>query len=226
MKKWIAILLMGFGTLAYGQGAETRALGAFDELSVGEAIDVYITKGNKDEAKIVTKYIDSEKVLTEVSGGKLRIHMENGNWRKTDVKVYLTYKNLQSLSVSSAASVISENVVTADNFEVSCSSSGSAKLELDVQFLEVDVSSSGDVEARGKAVKQDIRVSSAGDYYGFDVVSDEVYVRASSAGSAKVTASKILDAKANSAGSIRYKGNPDKEYVSSTSGGSAKRYND
>ena len=83
----------------------------------------------------------------------------------------------------------------------------------------------GELVLEGKASSQRAGVSSAGEYMGYDLDCEETYVRASSAGSARVSASKKIDAKASSAGSVKYKGNPDKVYVNASSGGSAKKAN-
>ena len=77
------------------------------------------------------------------------------------------------------------------------------------QRLETDVKASDLALARAK--------------YAYDLEAEEVLAKANSAGSVKVFATKLIDAKANSGGSIRYRGNPAKEYTSSNSGGSVRK---
>jgi len=219
-----AVLIVISGRI-YAQNQETRDLASFSRLSVGEAIKVYLKEGSTESAKIEVKGIDLDEVLTETSGSKLRIHLERGNHRNVDVKIWLTYVNLEEIDISSAASVQTESVLRADNLKVEASSAGDGKLEVDVNELRVEVSSAADLVISGKAGTQDVSVSSSGSYYAYDLKCEESEVSASSAGSAKVTASKKIDASASSAGSIRYRGNPEKVYVSSSSGGSARKSN-
>ena len=50
-------------------------------------------------------------------------------------------------------------------------------------------------------------------------------MNANSAGTAKVNVTRRMEGNANSGGSIRYKGNPDKVYEDESSGGTVKRSN-
>ena len=97
MKKNVLILaaiLISFSLLA--QNSEVRNVGSFRSVKSGEAIDVYLKKGDKESIKVETTGIDLSRVLTEVSGGALKIHMKDGNYRgKTDVKVYVIYVELE-----------------------------------------------------------------------------------------------------------------------------------
>jgi hypothetical protein len=90
--------------------------------------------------------------------------------------------------------------------------------------LDVDVSSAGKVVLRGNAAEQVIDVSSAGDYDAHDLISEIVDIHVSSAGSVILKVNNELKANASSAGSIKYRGEPLKVNVHSSSGGSIKKY--
>jgi hypothetical protein len=246
MKKSILITLLGVfvAGFTFAQSEETRSLSSFSRISAQEAIDVFITQGNKEEARIVADNIDLEDVLTEVNGGRLKIHLDGNKWRNVDVEVYVTYKSISAISASSAASLTSQEQINAsgdfdvdvssagdikasikaDELSIDASSAGDAELEVDVNEIEANVSSSGDVEVSGSARMQDIEASSSGDYDAYDVESEEVDVSASSGGSIKVNVSEKVDARASSGGNVRYKGSPRYVDVSSSSGGSVKKY--
>ena len=227
MKRTIAtfILLAGFSLTVLAQNTETRSLDDFNAVGIGEAIKLVLVQGNKNEAKITAHNVDLDDIETRVSGDKLKIELSGNNYRNIEVEITLTYKNLAELSVSSAANVTTKGPIRSKEHEISVSSAGYARLEVDAQEIEVSVSSSGELVLEGKASSQRAGVSSAGEYMGYDLDCEETYVRASSAGSARVSASKKIDAKASSAGSVKYKGNPDKVYVNASSGGSAKKAN-
>ena len=227
MKKLqLTLMLCLIGAISLAQSKENRELSPFSKIKVGQAIKVHIEQGAKESCAIETEGIDTRYVITDVSGRTLRIRLDQDRrWRNIDVVVYLTYKDIDAISISSAARVYSKNVVKTDEMEIDVSSAGSGELEVDVDELEIDISSSGNLEITGNARYQDIQVSSAGSLNAYDLVCEEVSASVSSAGKAKVQASKRIDARANSAGSIRYKGNPDKAYVSANSGGSIRRAN-
>ncbi|WP_424961525.1 head GIN domain-containing protein [Ekhidna sp.] len=238
----LGILIAGF---TFAQSEETRSLSSFSEISAHEGIDVYIRQGNKEEARIVSETHDLDEVLTDVSGGRLKIHLEGNNHRNINVEVYVTYKSIRAISSSSASSLSSEGSIdaggddfdvdvssagdidatieNADELTVDASSAGDARLKVSCNEIEADVSSAGDVQVSGVAKMQDVEVSSSGDYDGYDLESEEADVSASSGGGIKLNVSNKLDARASSGGSVRYKGSPKYLDASSSSGGSIKK---
>lgn len=220
----LAIALSLFTTGSYGQQTENRQLSSFSAISVGEAINVYLIPGSSESAKVTADGLDLDEVLTEVKGNRLKIHLEENNYRNIDVKVWVTYRTLNSIEVSSAASVKTEGVLSTSSLSVDASSAGGGNLEIDVEELDVEVSSSADLEIRGKSDMGEVSVSSAGRFEGYELIWSEVEVNASSAGTARVKVTKRLDAKASSAGTIRYKGNPE-VYEDESSGGSIRSSN-
>ncbi len=247
MKKSFLTIVLGILTagFTFAQSEETRSLSSFSEVSAHEAIDVYLEKGDKEEARIVTDNIDIEDVLTEVSGGRLKIHLDGNNWRNVDVEVYVTYKSLESISASSAASITSRGVIdangadfdvnvssagdidakikNADELNIDAGSAGDANLEVEANEIEADVSSAGEIEIAGITKRQDVEASSSGDYDGYDLESEEVEARASSGGSIRVNVSNRIDGRASSGGSVRYKGDPKNINADSSSGGSVRK---
>lgn len=247
MKKSFIITLLGIlvAGATFAQSEETRSLSSFSEIHASEGVDVYIKKGNKEEARIVSESHDLDEVLTDVSGGRLKIHLEGTNHRNIDVDVYITYTSINAISASGAGSISSDGTIdangddfevdvsgagdidasieNADEVEVDASGAGDARLKIRANSLEVDVSGAGDVEVEGVVKKQDVEASGAGDYDGYDLESEEAEVEASSASSVKINVSKKLDARASSAGTVRYRGNPQYVDANSSSGGSVRK---
>ncbi|HZY81370.1 MAG TPA: head GIN domain-containing protein [Cyclobacteriaceae bacterium] len=219
---FVLFFLAAFTAIA--QDSETRQLGAFRGVRVGEAIDVYLKKGDKESAKVEVDGVSLSDVVTEVSGNYLRIHMRQGNYRgKRIVKVYLTYVTLEKISASSASSVFSEGVIKATNMDISSASAANVELQLEAESVTVDVASAGDVTLEGKAKELRLEASSAGSVDAYNFECERVDGNVSSAGSAKINVTKSLDAEASSGGSIRYRGNPASTNTNSSSGGSVKK---
>ena len=221
-KIFFSLLFMSLTFLVHAQ-SESRSVGSFDAISVSTGIDVYLTQGNTESVKVKVDGVDLEDVVTEVSGGRLEIHMKRGKFKSIDVKVYVTFKTLNNISVSSAGSVYSEDKLKFDNLEISASSAGEIEMEMEANSLDIHVSSSAEVELKGKTNQMVAKVSSAGELDAFDLNAKIVDVHASSAGEAKVSASAELEAHASSAGEVRYRGNPQKANTGSSSGGSIKK---
>lgn len=224
MKKSILLFVFGVFILsAVAQQREDRNLDSFNELSVGEAIRVTLIKGTREKAEIIASGIDLEDVITDVSGNGLRIHLEGNNHRNIDVQINLTYRELEEISISSAARVKAEEAITASSLEIEVSSAGGGELSLNTGNVEIEVSSAGNLELSGKADRMEADISSAGDLDAYDLQCQEAEIDVSSGGSANVFITNRIDARANSGGTVRYKGEPEKVFVNSNSGGSIKK---
>ena len=250
MKKSILITVLGFIVAAatFAQ-EETRNLSSFSEVSAHEGINVYLSEGNDEKARVVINggNVELDDVLTDVSGDRLKIHLEDRrgwNNRNVDVDVYVTYKSLSALKASSAASIDARDVIEAngdfdvdvssagdirakitgiDELEVEASSAGDVELEVEADEIDASVSSSGGIEISGIARMQDVEASSSGDYEGYDLKSTEAEASASSGGSIEVNVSEKIRARASSGGSVRYEGNPTYVNADSSSGGRVKK---
>ncbi len=225
MKNIIAIVLFfGATIVAIGQDSETRDVASFSGIKSAEGIDVYLKKGNKESLRVEVSGTSLSNVLTEVSGDFLKIHMrENRNRGSVNVKVYVTYVAIDKISASSASNVYGQEPIKSNRLYVNASSAASVDIAIDVQSIEVSTSSAADVELKGRAGSADYEASSAGEIDAEDLTAENVKASASSAGSIRLSVSKIFDGRASSGGSIRYRGNPSKSNTDASSGGSVRK---
>lgn len=224
MKKSILLIAFSFFMISgFAQQRESRNLKSFNEISVGEAIHVNLIRGSNEKAEVIANGIDLDDVLTEVSGNRLRIHLDGNNYRNIDVQINLTYRELKEIGISSAARLVAEEAISAESLEIDVSSAGGGVIKLNTAKVEIGISSAGNLELSGKTDYLEVDVSSAGDLDAYDLECQEAEVAVSSGGSANVNISNRIDARASSGGTIRYKGDPEKVFVNSNSGGSIKK---
>jgi hypothetical protein len=225
--KVIVSVFMFFASLGFlqAQESETRTIDSFRGVKSSEGVDVYLKKGLKESVKVEVTGMKLSNVITEVSGTYLKIHMREGNYRNRNVKVFVTYVNLEKISASSASNVFSQGPIKSTSFKIDISSAASVEVSLDVENLIVEASSAGDAVLEGKVNSLEIEASSAGSVDAYNLESASVRASVSSGSSAKLNVSKELDAHASSGGSIRYRGNPAKTNTDSSSGGSVKKSN-
>lgn len=224
MKKWLVILLVLSGTLVLAQQSDRRNIGSFKGVKAAEGIDVYLKKGDKESVTVEASGIAIEKVITELSGDYLKIHVDEGRYsRSRTIKVYVTYVDISKLSASSAANIYCEGIIKTKSLALSSSSAGTIDIGIDVETLTVNASSAADVELKGKAKYVDIDVSSAAEVDAYDLEAEEATASASSGGSIKISVKQKIEARASSGGSVRYRGNPIKTDTNSSSGGSVKK---
>ncbi|MCX6322389.1 MAG: DUF2807 domain-containing protein [Bacteroidia bacterium] len=231
----IAIAILSISACTNGQFRKTvygnnkvvtkeRNAENFTGVRVSTGIDVYLKQGNNEAISVEADENLHEYILTEVRDGVLHVYTEV-NIRKAERKrVYVTMKEVNSLRTSSAGDVIGETPIKCDKLELSASSAGNIKLDVNAKEIKADISSSGDITLTGEADMLEADLSSAGDLNAYDLKVREADISASSAGNAEINVSEKITARASSAGDINYEGNP--KYVdahSSSAGGVHKR---
>jgi hypothetical protein len=223
MRRLLVITMVCLGVAGQAQNTETRNIASFSGVKVAEGVDVYLKKGDKESVKVEVTGTSADNVLTEVSGSYLKVHLRDGNYRHVDAKVYVTYVKIEKLSASSAGSIFSDGVVKADKMEITASSAGTVELNLEANSAEISASTAGDLELSGKCKSATLDASSAGEIDAYDLMVEEAEVTSSTGGSIKLSVSKNLDARASTGGTVRYRGNPDRNNTSSSTGGSVKK---
>jgi hypothetical protein len=226
MKKIVFVVLACSFAVAHAQQSETRDPGSFTGVKVAEGVNVYLKKGDKESVRVEATGTNPSNVITEVSGSYLKVHMRDGNYHgHVDVKVYVSYVKLEKLSASSAGSIFSEGTIKSSTMEISALSAGTIEVGLESGNVEVSASSAGDIDLKGKCSSLTVDISSAGEIDAYDLEAENVSASVSSGGEAKINVTKALVAQANSGGTIRYRGSPDKSVTNSNSGGSVKKSN-
>jgi hypothetical protein len=201
-----------------------RKVDSFTGIKVSSGIDVYLKQGNNESVSVEADENLHEYILTEVRGGVLNVYSEHNIREAERKRVYVTMKEISSIKTTSAGDVIGETPLNCDRLELSASSAGDIKLEVNAKNINIDISSSGDITVSGETDMLRADLSSAGDLNAYELKAREADVSVSSAGDADVYVTERITARASSAGDINYKGDP--KYVdshSSSAGGIHKR---
>ncbi len=227
MKRTVLIALILFPVLVLAQQSETRSVNSFKGVKTGEAIDVYLKKGDKESVRVEVSGDNLGNVITEVSGSYLKIHRRETRFfeKNVDIKVYVTYVSINRIYASSAANVFSDGAIKADNIEVHASSAADIEISVEATSVIAEASSAADIIIEGKAKTIKASASSSGDVDAYRLEAESADANASSAGGIKLWVSQALEASASSGGNVRYRGNPTRTNTHSSSGGSVKKAN-
>lgn len=190
---------------------EERDFSSFKNLEVSSSFNVYISKGDFKPVKIegddnLLGYIEVKQ-----EGDLLIIKNRDGfNLRGThELKVYVTAPVFNSITLSGAGDIKSENKISSsENLELSLSGAGNIDMDVDVPKFKADISGAGSMYIKGQTKDVDLGVSGVGSAHCFDLMSENASAEVSGVGSADVYASVKLDAQVTGVGSIHYKGNP------------------
>ncbi len=229
------IALAGFAAMAQEKvmvdaNAQKRTLSAsFTAITVSNGVDLYLTQGSEESVAVSTsdeKYM--ERFKTEVVDGTLKIYYDdkNINWssnNKRKLTAYVSFKTMEKLNVSGGSSVSITGTVSGNSLDVKCTSGSRISGQLAVKEIAVEQSSGSSVKINGTVEKIKIDVSSGAIFKSYDLATDYCDAKASSGGAIQITINKELNARANSGGGIKYKGEAVIKDVNVNSGGSVKK---
>ncbi|PXX99187.1 DUF2807 domain-containing protein [Marinifilum breve] len=202
---------------------QDREIGSFSAISSGSGIDVYLKQGDKESVTVEADENLLELIVTRIKGDKLVIKTEDPIRRAKKLNVYVTFVNVNEISVSSGSDLESSHLLKFEDLDISVSSGADADLELKADNLTCSVSSGADANLSGTANSFYGKASSGSDLRAADLKAKVCKAKASSGGDVSVYASESIEASASSGGDVNYYGDPTKVNVSSSSGGDVSR---
>ena len=216
MKK-IAVLVagiifsLGLSAQINDPNAQVRQVKNFHGINVSNAFDVYINQSNDEAVAVSAATVkDREMITVEVKEGILYVGLlKDWKWNtgKKKLKAYISFKQIDNLTVSGACDVFIAGILKADNLSINQSGASDIKGKLEVVKLRVDLSGASDMTVTGKATQLSVEASGASDFKGYDLVTETCDAKASGASDIKVTVNKELAAQASGASDVKYKGN-------------------
>ena len=218
-----------FGQIRGNGNVQTENFNISDDIdgvSAGNGWDVYLEKGDR-----VSVIVEADENIIEaaeiyVKGSTLKIYCEKNIGKASSKKVFVTYiDDLEYLSASSGADVVTKEVLKGEDLSLNVSSGGSIDTEAIVRNIDTDVSSGGDIKIAGSTENLTADVSSGGMIKAKSLKAKNANASASSGGSMDLYVTDDLRARASSGGDIDYWGDPGKVDAprKSVSGGSVSK---
>ncbi len=229
--KLIFLFLIGMSFNSFilrAQETKKVAVSNFSGVSVSTGIDLYLTQGSTESAKIEAAdgVIDQVEVMVKDNNLVVKFRESNGltnMWKNRNAKVYVTYKKLNSISATSGSSAVTENILKTDKLSAKVTSGADLKLNVVCNDLDVQATSGADANLSGKAANIDFKATSGADIKAYELVTDYGRVTATSGADIKLTVNKGLETTSTSGGSIRYKGGASLNNHSSSRTGNVRR---
>jgi len=230
MKKHIPFVLafLCIANFTYAQ-KEKRDHSDFDGVSLGVPAKLIITQGDRYSVELSGDNDDLEEIRTEVRGSTLVIrshkewgwfHWESGN----NVTIYVTMKDIRSLSVSGSGTIENEGRLHTGNLDLEVSGSGKIDVVAESQDVSVDISGSGSVRIEGKGNDGEVDISGSGKLIAEDFQSDSFDIEISGSGRCTVNVTRSIYADISGSGSVYYKGDPDKVRSNVSGSGRVRKY--
>ncbi|SDR78663.1 Putative auto-transporter adhesin, head GIN domain [Polaribacter sp. KT25b] len=193
---------------------------AFTTIKVSSGLDLFISQGSKNKIIVEADENLQEIIITEVKNGELKIYSEKNIWRAKARKIYVTVKNLETLTATSGAEVYAKESLKVNNLRISATSGAEINISVNANTVETNATSGADIEISGISNKYITNATSGASIDAYELKSKNVIAKVTSGADINLFVSEKLDAKATSGGDIDFKGNPKKVDKKSTSGGS------
>ncbi len=194
---------------------QTRTVSDYDAVSLIGSMDVELVKGREGSLKIEAEENLQQHITTEVSGGRLKISVEKGYSlepsRNHSIKVTVPVTDLEEVSLTGSGDIVSNEMITSDNFAIKITGSGNVRLPLKARNTSASITGSGDIDLAGSSTDFDCKVTGSGDISAFDFECENVQATVTGSGDIQVYASESLRASVPGSGDIEYRGNPKKE---------------
>ncbi|WP_047447338.1 head GIN domain-containing protein [Alistipes sp. ZOR0009] len=195
-------------------------LGNFSTVSVSSGIDLYLEPSAKNEATLITEKKTLNDVEVSLKGERLVIKLKPAFMRinSSDIKVYLSYKQIRGIEASGGSDVYMNNGATLKANALSLDASGGSDLKLKIETEKLDCSLSGgsDADLFGSATYANYDLSGGSDVKAKDLASKICKIDASGGSDATVNVSEDINADASGASDIYFYGNPKKRNISAS----------
>jgi hypothetical protein len=209
-----ALHLSAQKTIIHDPNAQLRSVGNFHAIDVSDAIDLYLSQGDKETVAVSasdTKWRD--RIRTEVVGdGELRIslappHRLASEGANHKLRVYISFTSLDKLTASGESDVYVDGVIAGKVLSISLSGSSDFKGAVLIDELKVEQSGASDAVITGKVSGMtSIEASGASKLKAYDLATGSCDARASGVSEIQITINKELTAHASGASRVYYHG--------------------
>jgi len=183
---------------------------SFNELEASGIYELKLTQGNTEAVKIEADENLQQYFTVSNEGSKLVIDtkkLKDKNLKgKPRMRVYVTFKKLKSMDISTVGNVQSENQLAFDNFELKSKGVGNVNLKLTANKINLENKGVGDIALAGKAENAVVKNKGVGSLEASDFIVQTMDIDNSGVGSASVNAQKTLKVKDSFLGKVSNKG--------------------
>lgn len=187
---------------------ETRPVGSFTGLEVSGGFNIILTQGSQESLKLEADENILPVLTSEVRNGVLQIKPSQGIRNAKSLKIYLTVRDLRSISLSGGMKVSSTNTLKSSVLKLDLSGGMNINLALQVKELEADVSGGSKITLTGQAERARLEMSGAIKLAATELKTDYLTLNASGTSSLEVNAAKELNVDTSGIVKVAYKGTP------------------
>ncbi|MES2558504.1 MAG: head GIN domain-containing protein [Bacteroidota bacterium] len=200
--KLIVLLGAPIVIIKSASGQNSQPLPEFNKIMVNDDVQVELVIA--DRYSIYIEDGPSAEFPVKVNNQTIILSHDHSMGRK----IKLFAKNIESIRVNDAAALESLDTIKTSNLTVKVDGRGKAKLVVNATNLILDADGASVLYISGTTATASMRIDGAANIKGEELVCQQLTIEADGAAKARVQALQTLNAKADGASSIRFKGDP------------------
>lgn len=177
--------------------AQEKNVGDFTKVTAFDQIDVMLIPS--DENKVSLNGSGSDEVELINKNGELKIRMPLTKMLSGDaISALVYYTQLNAVEANEGARIVSESVVSSEDFDIITRRGSIVELTLDVKNLIVKMNDGSKVSLEEKADSQDVLLNSGSVYKAEKLQTNSTIITANTGAEGSVRVSDLADAKMQS----------------------------
>ncbi len=224
MKHLLSTLFVLLALNSVGQTFK-KDLKPFTELKITRGIEATLVYSTDDELSFDVHGLSKSDIIIEQDHDRLYIKVRTkGLWELMEenrwwVKVRIPYQKLESIEVTTGATIKADNVIELDHLLIENKMGAEVDFELKVVKLTLDTSMGSISRLSGLAKNVDIDANMGAVVHAYGLKSKYSTVESSMGAVVSVSCDFEFDGSASMGGEIEVRGNPEKAFRSETMGG-------
>lgn len=187
---------------------EEREVAVFNAIEAGSNFALTLEQGTDSRITIEADDNLMPFIVSEVRGKTLKLFADAQFRMKGRVEIHIVYPDLNSISLSGAASLESADTLQSGHFAVKMSGASRADVFLTARELDARLSGASKLYLEGAAEQAEFRLSGASLVQAPEFEVGDCNIRASGSSKATVFVHEQLRVKASGASAVRYQGSP------------------
>ena len=202
---------------------EDRNISGFTKLEVSGGFEIVLTQGNNESLTIEADESILDNIKTRITGNTLEIYTKGTIRNYRVMRVYITFKQLESIEISGAVKVTADQSLQFDRLDLDVSGACTIEFDMEADRLDLDLSGASKLILSGYANYLDADCSGASKLMLAGLKTKRVSFESSGASTAEFWVTESLDVESSGASNVRYKGNPTTVNVDNSGASSIKK---
>lgn len=142
---------------------QEKELSGFSGIDVSSGFNVYLSQSENEKVVVEIDENLQKHVRAEVNSGTLKIDASLRIRKVTKRNVYISSKNIDSITLSGGGSLTGESLIKIDHMYMNISGGGDLEMEINTPKLNFEMSGGGDAKIRGNIESSSAKMSGGGD---------------------------------------------------------------